>query len=152
MQSGTTIPALLSVSAARAPESEAVESPGRPALTFAQLIAQIGGVGAELRRRGVGPTDAVASILPNGPEAALVFLAVSSVARCAPLNPAYGGSELEFYLGDLDAKHLIISSEIDSPARDIARGRGAVVIELAAVADHAAVSLDGTLPGPAERP
>ena len=152
MQSGTTIPALLSGSAARAPESEAIESPGRPALTFAQLIAQIGGVGAELRRRGVGPTDAVASILPNGPEAALVFLAVSSVARCAPLNPAYGGSELEFYLGDLDAKHLIISSQIDSPARDIARGRGAVVIELAAVADQAAVSLDGTLPGPAERP
>lgn len=154
MQSGTTIPALLWGPARRAPESEAIASPGRPPLTFAQLIDQIGGVGAELRRRGIKSTDAVATILPNGPEAALAFLAVSSVARCAPLNPAYGASELEFYLGDLDANYLLISTEVDSPARDIARGRGAAVIELAAAPSERAgrFTLDGTMPPPADLP
>lgn len=43
-------------------------------------------------------------VLPNGPESASIFLGVSSAAACAPLNPAYTPAELDFYLGDLDAK------------------------------------------------
>ena len=129
MPSRTTVPGLLSIAAEQTPGAVAIETPGeRPALAFAQLLGQIGGVGAELRQRGVGQTDTVATIVPNGPEAATVFLSVASAAVCAPLNPAYGAEELEFYLGDLAATSLVISSEIDSPAREIARRRGITLI------------------------
>jgi acyl-CoA synthetase (AMP-forming)/AMP-acid ligase II len=147
-----TVPGLLSIAAEQTPGVVAIETPGeRPALAFAQLLGQIGGVGAELRQRGVGQTDTVATIVPNGPEAATVFLSVSSAAICAPLNPAYGAEELEFYLGDLAATSLMISSEIDSPAREIARRRGITLIEVAAAGEESAgrFTVDGLLPTPA---
>ena len=149
MPSRTTVPGLLSDRAEQTPGAVAIESPeDRPALTVAQLLGQIGGVGAELRQRGVGQADTVATILPNGPEAATVFLSVASAAICAPLNPAYGADELEFYLGDLAATSLLISSELDSPAREIARRRGITVIEIAVARDESAgrFTVDGVLP------
>lgn len=152
MPSRTTVPGLLSIAAEQTPGAVAIETPGeRPALAFAQLLGQIGGVGAELRQRGVGQTDTVATIVPNGPEAATVFLSVASAAVCAPLNPAYGAEELEFYLGDLAATSLVISSEIDSPAREIARRRGITLIEVAAAGEESAgrFTVDGVLPTPA---
>ena len=150
--SRTTVPGLLSIGAEQTPGAVAIESPGeRPALAFAQLLGQIGGVGAELWQRGVGQTDTVATIVPNGPEAATVFLSVASAAIFAPLSPAYGTEELEFYLGDLAATSLLISSEIDSPAREIARRRGITVIEIAAAGEESAgcFTVDGVLPVPA---
>jgi len=42
---------------------------------------------------------------------------VASWAAAAPLNAAYRADEFDFYLGDLDAKALIIQSGPDSPAR-----------------------------------
>ena len=152
MPSRTTVPGLLSIRAEQTPGAVAIESPeARPALTLAQLLGQIGGVGAELRQRGVGRTDTVATILPNGPEAATGFLSVASAAICAPLNPAYGTDELEFYLGDLAATSLLISAALDSPAREIARRRGITVIEIAAAGDESAgrFTVDGVLPGSA---
>lgn len=152
MPSRTTIPGLLSMRAEQTPGAVAIESPeGRPGLAVAQLLGLIGGVGAELRQRGIGRTDTVATILPNGPEAATVFLSVSSAATCAPLNPAYGSDELEFYLGDLAATALLISSEVDSPAREIARRRGITVIEVAPAGEESAgrFTVDGVLPGSA---
>ena len=40
-------------------------------------------------------------VLPNGPEMATAFLAISSVCTCAPLNPAYSFDEFLFSLSDL---------------------------------------------------
>ena len=60
-----------------------------------------------LKSRGVRPTDAVAILLPNGPEMAVAFLGTALAAVAAPLNPAYKRDELDFYLADLDAKLVI---------------------------------------------
>jgi acyl-CoA synthetase (AMP-forming)/AMP-acid ligase II/acyl carrier protein len=84
---------------------------------------------------GVGRNDRVAIVLPNGPEMAVAFLAVTAGATSAPLNPAYGAKEFDFYLSDLNAKALIIQSEVDSPARAIAQTRGIPIIELSPVFD-----------------
>lgn len=81
-------------------------------------------------RCGIHRDDVVAVVLPDGPEMAVAFLAVSATAICAPLNPAYQLSEFALYLADLPAKALIIASSIDSPARDAARDAGIPVIEL----------------------
>jgi amino acid adenylation domain-containing protein len=84
----------------------------------------------KLNRIGIGRNDRVAMALPNGPEMAVAFLAVASCATSAPLNPACRADEFEFYLSDLQPKALMIQSDLDSPARAVAKARGIPVIEL----------------------
>jgi acyl-CoA synthetase (AMP-forming)/AMP-acid ligase II len=59
-------------------------------------------------------------VLDNGPEMAVAFLSVASLATAAPLNPGYRAEEFEFYLSDLGARMLIVGHEKDSPAIGVA--------------------------------
>jgi len=105
-------------------------APGRDPLSYGALRTHVLRTAAALQRRGIERKDAVAVVLPNGPEMATAFLSVSVAAICAPLNPAYRADEFEFYFTDLPAKALVISGLPDSPARDVARQRGLPIIEL----------------------
>ncbi len=69
-----------------------------------QVVSRLAG---QLHAVGISSNDRVAIVLPNGPEMALTFLAVSSCATAAPLNPRYREDEFRFYLEDLGAKALI---------------------------------------------
>lgn len=89
-------------------------------------------IAADLRNMGVGSNDRVATVLPNGPEMAIVFIAAAAHATSAPLNPAYRRHEFEFYLSDLDPKILIVDKMMDTPARDVAKERGIAIVELSA--------------------
>jgi acyl-CoA synthetase (AMP-forming)/AMP-acid ligase II/thioesterase domain-containing protein/aryl carrier-like protein len=102
------------------PEAPAVLGVDSRPLGYRDLFDLVAGVAGELRGFGVTRTDRVALVLANGPEAATAFLAVGSAAICAPLNPAYREAELEFYLGDLEPKALILGPGTDSPAVDVA--------------------------------
>jgi amino acid adenylation domain-containing protein len=82
---------------------------------------------------GAGRNDRVATIVPNGPEMAVAFIAVAAGATSAPLNPAYRENEFDFYLSDLNPKALMIQSGIDSPASSVAKARGIPIIELSPV-------------------
>jgi oxalate---CoA ligase len=79
---------------------------------------------------GVGRSDHVAIVLPQGPDLAVTFLAVAAGATAAPLNPAYVEKEFLFYLEDLQARALILPQGSDSPARAAAGSLGVPVIEL----------------------
>ena len=68
---------------------------------------------AQLHRYGLGADDRVVLVTPNGPEAATAFLAIASVAQCAPLNPGYRDAEFDYYLKDLRPK-LVIHTD-DTP-------------------------------------
>jgi acyl-CoA synthetase (AMP-forming)/AMP-acid ligase II len=63
-------------------------------------------------------------VLANGPEAAAAFVSIASTAVAAPLNPAYRDKEFDFYLSDLNPKALVLTDNIDSPARQVALERG----------------------------
>ena len=98
-----TIYETINYHAMQQPDSVAITAPNRHALTFKALkdrvdtIASIlGGINADKKLR-------IAIIMPNGPEMAVAFLAVSSFAAAAPLNPQHKVSDLEFYLSDLKA-------------------------------------------------
>jgi acyl-CoA synthetase (AMP-forming)/AMP-acid ligase II len=108
----------------------AIAAPGRPALTYGGLQALAKRTVESLNRVGIGRGDRVAIVLPNGPEMATAFIAVATGATGAPLNPAYRADEFDFYLGDLNAKALLIQRGFDSPARTLAMQRGVPVIEL----------------------
>jgi len=129
---------LFATRAVRAPDVNAIVAPERRPLTYARLCAHIDAVAARLGALGLGRNDRVALALPNGPEMAMAFLAVATVAACAPLNPAYRADEFDFYLSDLGARAIILPAGATSPARSIARARGIPIIELAAEADEPA--------------
>jgi len=94
------------------------------------LFKQVESIIQALRVFGLKRNDRVAIVLPNGPEMAVAFVAVAAGATCAPLNPSYRGSEFDFYISDLNARALIIGSEMDSPAREVAQKYNIPIIEL----------------------
>ena len=130
MSSIDTIPILLKKQSIVYPEHVAILSPTQLPLTYKQLFNHVEQVVVQLNALGIGSHDRVALVLPNGPEMAVAFLAVASCATSAPLNPGYQAAEFEFYLTDLEAKALIVASELDSPARDVARQHNIPIIEL----------------------
>ncbi|MDZ7959605.1 MAG: AMP-binding protein [Aulosira sp. DedQUE10] len=125
-----TIEQLILAGVRQNPGARAIAAPGRPPLTYARLDEHRQHISATLNGLGLGVGDRVAIVLPNGPEMAAAFLAVAACATSAPLNPAYSAEQFEFYLGDLNAKALIVQSGIDSIARQVAAARNIPIIEL----------------------
>jgi acyl-CoA synthetase (AMP-forming)/AMP-acid ligase II len=102
--SATTVAEILAAGPA---EATALLTVDGPALTFAELRTQVDRLAGQLNAYGVGRNDRVALVLPNGPAAAITFLATASCATAAPLNQAYREEEFRFYLDDLHAKALV---------------------------------------------
>ncbi len=133
---------LLALQAEHVPDAVAIAAPGRVPLTYAGLRRHVEDTVRRLNDLGVGRNDRVAIMLPNGPEMTSAFLGVAAGATAAPLNPAYQRSELDFYLGDLEAKALIVQAKDESPARSVARRRGIPLIELSPIPDGEAGLFD----------
>lgn len=77
---------------------------------------------------GISKEDRVALLLPNGPEAALSFLATSTISVCAPLNPVCTVNELDAALSHIKPKVLIASPDLDPEKRAVAAKHGISVI------------------------
>jgi oxalate---CoA ligase len=108
----------------------AITAPGAQALTYDGFRRLVAGTIATLNDFGIGRNDRVAIVLPNGPETATAFVAIASGATAAPLNPAYRADEFEFYMSDLGAKALLVESGSASPAIDVAKKLGILVLTL----------------------
>src|SRR5260370_22882282 len=77
-------------------------------VSYKALAAQVEKLAGQLRGAGLTPGDCVASVLPNGLEFLILFLAVTRARLvAAPLNPAYKAEELEFFLKDAHARAVI---------------------------------------------
>lgn len=126
-----TISDLLATAPDAAP---ALLAPARATLTFAGLRQQQRETVKRLNELGVGRSATVAIVLPNGPEMASAFVCVAAGATTAPLNPAYGQVEFEFYLADLDADLLIIQEGDATPARSAAEKLGINIAVLSCTA------------------
>ena len=124
---------LLDAQVKRSPDAIAITAPGRQPLSYGRLQMHIVEVVGTLNSMGVGRNDRVAIVLPDGPEMAVVFLAVAAGATSAPLNPNYRASEIDFYLSDLKVRTLIVQSGVESPARAVAETLGISIIELTPV-------------------
>jgi len=126
----TTVSDLVAVRVREAQNDLAITSLAQPSLTYAGLYATVNRTKDSLRAMGIGRNDRVAVVLPNGPEMAAAFVAVSASASCAPLNAAYREKEFEFYLSDLGAKAIIVLRDANTPARTVAESLGMMVLEL----------------------
>jgi acyl-CoA synthetase (AMP-forming)/AMP-acid ligase II len=108
----------------------AIGAPDREPLSYGALRSQVKETLVELNKLGVGRNDAVAIVLPNGPEMAVAFIAIASAATTAPLNPGYTAQEFEFYLQDLDSKLLVVQDGMETPATGAAERLGIPVARL----------------------
>ena len=115
---------------AGADTATAISTVERPSLTFGGLRQLVRDTVVSLNQLGYGRGDAVAIVLPNGPEMAASFVAIACGATTAPLNPAYKDEEFEFYLTDLKAKALVVLQGWETPARAVAQRLGVPVVEL----------------------
>lgn len=108
----------------------AIMAPGRKALDYQSLCAITDGLAQALARLGLHSGDAVALVMPDGPEFLISFLAVTKVAICAPLNPGFQMQEFEFYLSDLNARALIVLTGIDTPSVAVAQRMQIPIIDV----------------------
>jgi len=93
-------------------------------VSYQQLRDQVIEMANALASLGITRTDRVASYLPNGLPAIVSFLAASVAGVAAPLNPGYREDEVNFYLGDTDAKILLLPPDGAEAARKAAEARG----------------------------
>ena len=148
-----TIQSLLRAAAQFSPESPAVLGVGRKPLIFRQLLLQVERTVKALNELGIGRSDRVAIVLPNGPELAVCSLSVASGATSAPLNPAYSAAEFEFYLSDLKPRIIIVDSQSDAAVIGVADSMGIPVVQLFTSKDEPAgiFTLQGATVKPATR-
>ena len=152
MSDPTTLRRLLDAGADHAP---AIVAPDGAVLTHGELRAEVDRLAGRLRDLGLGATDRIAIVVPNGPEMAIAFLAAACTGCAAPLNPKYRTDELRFYLEDLGAKALMTRpDESGSDARDAARAADAGVLPVALTGSAAAGpnSIDLLASSPAAEP
>jgi malonyl-CoA/methylmalonyl-CoA synthetase len=81
----------------------AIKAPGRPPLTYADLVALTGRMANVLVGLGVKPGDRVAAQVEKSVEALILYLAtVRAGAVYLPLNSAYTLNELGYFIGDAE--------------------------------------------------
>lgn len=85
------------------------------AFTYGDLWMCLERFSAACAGRGVQRQDRLAMVFPEGPAAALAFLAISKNCTAAPLNPKYGERDFAFYLEDLQPKAVLVPENMDTP-------------------------------------
>ena len=101
-------------------------------MTYGALWKQTSDVVRGLRSIGVGRTDRVAVVLPDGPEAAAAMVAVAAGAVCVPLNPGFTDDEYRRYFGELHLAALLTHADLNSASRRVAHILGIPVIDVSA--------------------
>ncbi|MEJ1156757.1 malonate--CoA ligase [Prosthecomicrobium sp. N25] len=87
----------------REPGRPAIERPGRPAMTYGDLLDGTARLANRLVRLGLRPGDRVAVQAEKSVEALLLYLAVVRAGGVyLPLNTAYTLPELAYFLGDAE--------------------------------------------------
>ncbi|MEO1676877.1 MAG: acyl--CoA ligase [Pseudomonadota bacterium] len=131
-------------------DAPALGAPGRGWLSYGGLQELTATTRARLRSAGVGATDRVAIVLPNGPEMAAAFVTIAQAATTAPLNPAYREEEFAFYLEDLKARAIVVEAGYDGPALAAAKRLGLTILRLAKTDAQPAGTFTLSAEGPTE--
>src|SRR5210317_366083 len=119
-------------------------------MTYGHLRDLSTNVRSSLRKAGIGSSDRVAIVLPNGPEMAAAFVTIAQSATTAPLNPAYREEEFAFYLEDLKARALVVAAGYDGPALAVAERFGMIVFELTSLEPAGNFTLSANVTGEAK--
>ncbi|HVO91839.1 MAG TPA: AMP-binding protein, partial [Terriglobales bacterium] len=123
------------------PHVVAILGTGLSPISYEALLAQVDQIAAYVQSFGIRSHDRVASVMPNGPQALVVFLGVTTVATYAPLNPQLTINEITGLLFDLQAKALIVDPTVGAAAITAANDLGIQVLEVAPLLQHCAAPI-----------
>jgi len=126
----STVWALLKDSANRHPSRASILAPDREPLTYQDLAGLVERTAGQLRSLGLDQQARVAMVLPNGPEMATSFAALSASCVCAPLNPSFTHADFDFYLRDLGARALLVEHDSNTTAIASAEALGIKVLRI----------------------
>ena len=124
-----------------------LETPDGQVWSYADLEAGAGRIARLLLDSGVEPGDRVAAQIEKSPEALLLYLAV---LRCGgvylPLNTAYKGNEVAYFLGDAEPRVLVCDPKTEAALRPIAEAAGTrIVFTLGTSRDGSLLEQSGSL-------
>lgn len=140
---GSTIADTLAEHAAAHPDRPAIVGTGFVPLSFRNLNLQITSVRDQLRAADLGPASRIGILVPSGPEAAVLGIAVCSNAIAVPLNAALTANELEADLMLLDA--IVVPAWLKTPASIAGAGASLSVFKISKAADSlSTISLSRT--------
>src|SRR3990170_743882 len=123
-----TIPDLFLSTLNKYKDKTAVVEGGRR-VTYGTLDLMVRSLASFLISGGIGHGDKVAILLPNSLEFITSFFSVSSLgAVSVPLNTAYKGEEIRFYVSDSQIKLLITEERLKPIAEKVTAGLGVSVV------------------------
>ncbi|WP_082978792.1 non-ribosomal peptide synthetase [Mycobacterium sp. 1081908.1] len=129
----SSIPALFSAQAARAPEAVAITF-GESSWTYREVEQAADRLAHLLAGHGIGPGQRVALLLPRSAEAIVAILAVLKTgAAYVPIDPAVPAARIEFMLDDAAPTAAITAAGL----ADRLAGRDLLVIDVANLAGPA---------------
>lgn len=118
-----TIAHAIAERAASDPTRPAIVCGGFPPFSFRELDWKIEQIGKVLSAAGVAASSRLGVMLPHGPEAAIVAVAVSAHAIGFPLNPTLSAAEFEFELARADLDAIVLPDWVKLPATGTAQTR-----------------------------
>lgn len=118
------------------PGAPALLSLGHAPLSHGELFDHSRAVATFLLQAGVPRGAAVIVVEPDPAKVLPLFLGISSIGACAPVNPALSRSELEFHLPDIDADAIIVRDK-NSPAGLLGRILSLQIFETAQLSAQA---------------
>ncbi|WP_193371207.1 malonate--CoA ligase [Pelagibius marinus] len=106
-----------------------LETPEGRTMSYADFEVGSGRIARLLVDCGVQPGDRVAAQIDKSPEALLLYLAV---LRCGgvylPLNTAYKGGEVAYFLGDAEPRVLVCDPQAEDSLTETAKQAGTEVV------------------------
>ncbi len=130
-QMPATLMAQIARQARRESSALALLAPGRLPLTFAALVHEVERTVRSLTTFGLGRGSRIGVALPNGPEMAVLLLAATDCATCAPLNPMNDEASSRHLLKTLRIDALIVpDGEVSSLLR-VAEALAVRIVRLA---------------------
>jgi malonyl-CoA/methylmalonyl-CoA synthetase len=108
-----------------------IETPEGRRVNYGELEAATGRMARLLAERGVEKGDRVAAIVEKSPEAIFLYLAtLRAGAVYLPLNTAYTGAEVAYFLGDAEPKVTVCRPEAEAALAPIAAEAGSRLLTL----------------------
>jgi oxalate---CoA ligase len=142
-----TIAEVIARHALQCPHRPAIVASGFAPLSYRQLASKIAEIGDCLRAAGIGASSRVAIVLPKGPEAAILGVAIAAHAIGFPIDPALSAAQVEQELTKVQVDAVVLPGWMPSEASHAALALGLGIFHATAAADAlSAISLSQVRP------
>ncbi len=116
--------------ASEAPQAIALSAMGHSALSYGELASQLDTLAHDIQLAGHQQGQAIATLTPNGPDAAVAILGSMLVGPCAPLSSTLSAAETLDLVERMNVDVIVTAVGWTSPALEAVRAAGISVVEM----------------------